>query len=285
MSLLTKIMSDTLDEGYADAAARRAADPGSRRAGRTGWLVVLGLLAVGLVLTTAGLQTRARATAADAARVQLTQEIGERNGDLDRLQQQVEGLRADIDTARKDALSLGNGGFLLQRIDRLEVVTGAAPAQGPGIAITVDDAPGLDGPSGVNGAPRADQQVPDDADGRVLDYDLQRLVNSLWAAGAEAIDINGRRLTSLTAIRAAGRAILVDYRPLSPPYVVRAIGDPDELAERFAESPGGHYFDTLKESYGVTLSVAKKDHLRLPAASGVTLRAARPAPTPTGGAR
>ena len=58
-------------------------------------------------------------------------------------------------------------------------------------------------------------------DGRVLDRDLQELVNGLWAAGAEAVSVDGQRLTARTAIRSAGEAVLVDFRPLSPPYVVR----------------------------------------------------------------
>ena len=56
--------------------------------------------------------------------------------------------------------------------------------------------------------------------GRVLDRDLQVMVNALWAAGAEAIAINGQRLTARSAIRYAGEAILLDFRPLVPPNVM-----------------------------------------------------------------
>ena len=49
----------------------------------------------------------------------------------------------------------------------------------------------------------------------MLDRDLQVIVNGLWAAGAEAIAVNGQRLTACSAIRSAGEAILVDFRPLS----------------------------------------------------------------------
>ena len=64
------------------------------------------------------------------------------------------------------------------------------------------------------------------------------LVNRLWIAGAEAIAIDGHRLTSLTAIRFAGEAITVDYVSLTPPYEVTAIGDPDTLPARLLETPG-----------------------------------------------
>ena len=66
-------------------------------------------------------------------------------------------------------------------------------------------------------------------DGRVYDRDLQDVVNALWLAGAEAMSINGQRLTAATAIRSAGEAILVNSRPLSPPSLVHAIGNPAPL--------------------------------------------------------
>ena len=75
---------------------------------------------------------------------------------------------------------------------------------------------------------------------RVLDVDLQSVVNGLWAGGAEAVAVNGQRLTALTTIRAAGSAILVDFRPVTSPYEVSAIG-PDDLerpVQRLAAGPG-----------------------------------------------
>ncbi len=111
----------------------------------------------------------------------------------------------------------------------------------------------------------------DGATGRVLDTDLQRLLNGLWAAGAEAVSVNGQRLTQLTAVRSAGDAILVAYRPLSPPYVVLAIGNPDDLEVDFVDGPGGRWFNTL-EGFGIRFTVTAEKDLKLPGASGVTLR-------------
>ena len=103
-----------------------------------------------------------------------------------------------------------------------------APRPGPGVMITVDDAPSANR----------------DARDRVLDTDLQMLANGLWKAGAEAIDINGHRLSNLTAIRSAGDAITVDYRSLTRPYEVHAIGDPRTLEARFVESSKGAHGGT-----------------------------------------
>ena len=51
-------------------------------------------------------------------------------------------------------------------------------------------------------------------------------------------------VTAVSAIRSAGEAILVDYRPLSPPYRISAIGDPDTLQTRFSDGPGGETCST-----------------------------------------
>ena len=70
---------------------------------------------------------------------------------------------------------------------------------------------------------------------RVIYSDLQKVANDLWAAGAEAIAINGQRLTATSTIRSAGAAILVDFRPVTSPYEVSAIG-PGSLREQFDDS-------------------------------------------------
>ena len=87
-----------------------------------------------------------------------------------------------------------------------------------------------------------------DARDRVLDLDLQMLANGLWQAGAEAVAINGHRLSGLTAIRSAGDAITVDYRSLTRPYRVEAIGDPRTLQARFVESPAGAWWNDLAQN-------------------------------------
>jgi uncharacterized protein YlxW (UPF0749 family) len=107
------------------------------------------------------------------------------------------------------------------------------------------------------------------------------VVNGLWTAGAEAVSINGERLNALSAIRSAGDAILVDYRPLTRPYVVLAIGDPATIQAAFSTGPAGRGLLTLQQTYGVQYQVEAADRLALPAAATVALRYARP-PDPAG---
>ncbi len=109
-----------------------------------------------------------------------------------------------------------------------------------------------------------------------MDRDLQILVNGLWSAGAEAISINGQRLTALSAIREASEAITVNFRSLTRPYTVTAIGDPDQLAARFVESDGGTWWFNLKSLYDMRFDLTSKDSVTLPAVEAPQLRNIEP---------
>ncbi len=85
----------------------------------------------------------------------------------------------------------------------------------------------------------------------MLDIDLQILANGLWQAGAEAVAINGHRLSTLTAIRAAGEAITVDYRSLTRPYRVEAIGDPHTSQQQFVRDHAGLWWNELTQNRGM----------------------------------
>jgi uncharacterized protein YlxW (UPF0749 family) len=270
MLLLNNLMNNALDEGYAEVAQRRAASADGARPTRPGILAGVALVVLALLLATAFEQVQRTQTAAAEARNDLIERIEARTARTDQLQRDLAKLREQVNSAQDRALRTTASGSQASRgLSRLELVTGVAPAVGPGIEVTVDDASGNRTGSGD---PR-DDQGPDL--GRVLDSDLQRLVNGLWAAGAEAVAINGQRLTALSAIRSAGDAILVDYRPLTPPYVVKAIGDPKTLDARFADSPAGRGFSTLQQTYGIRFDISTKKKVRLPGASTVSLRLAQ----------
>ncbi len=269
MLLLRRLVEDSLDEGYARAAARRGTDAPRHRA--TAWVLTAGLLAVGLLLTTAFVQTRERAGSAEEARDALVAEVDARETANGRAQRQLDRLRAAVQRDQREALALtGAGAALSTRLADLEAITGAGAVTGPGMTVRLDEAPD---DTGADVDPRTD--VTDD--GRVTDRDLQTVVNEIWAAGAEAVAVNGQRLTALSAIRSAGDAVLVDFRPLNPPYEVAAIGDPETLRTTFVGGFGGSYLQVL-QGYGITYAVEDAGRLELPASAGVSLRyAAAPA--------
>ena len=274
MSWLTDLMTTTLDRGYADATRRRE-ERGDPRAGRLrpSVLLFVGLAVVGLVLATAAVQVRARAGGAETTRSALLAELAERTEQSDALSARLEEAQTELARIREETLALtGDGPSLTEELRGLEALAGAVPVEGEGVIVTVDDAPTA--ATDASGDPR----VVEESSGRVLDTDLQRVVNGLWQAGAEAVAVNGQRLTSRTAIREAGAAILVDYRPLSPPYTVEAVGDRAALEEAVRSGPVGELLDVLAETYGIVWSVGSSEELVLPASAGTTLHHATPAP-------
>lgn len=259
--LLSQIMASTLDADYQTAADRSAVLGRSRRPAQrlTGTVVVL---LFGLMLSLSALRTQQLKPAAAAERDQLVAQIHARQHRLDGLQMQVSGLETQVAAAQSQAADR----LALQRQTAAAVVdvaaiAGAGAVTGPGIRVVATDAPG------AAGSPEG---------GVILDTDLQALVNALWTAGAEAISINGNRLTSLTAIRFAGRAITVDYHSLMPPYVVEAVGDPATLPARLLEAPGGQAWLGLRANFGIGFDTQPLDRLELPADPTLAVRQAAP---------
>lgn len=267
MGLLDYVATTALDADYAAVARRRTADPsGVRdddgvgravRGGRAG--TVLALLAFALLLSVAAVQTARTEPAQEAGRQSLVDQVEERREQLTAARSRVSDLRREVDTLQRTQLSGSDEGRAVQeRLSVLGRAVGARPVTGPGMVVTVDDAPDA----------RSDRQS-------VLDGDLQRLVNGLWQAGAEAISVNGQRLTQLSAIRTAGEAIHVNFKPLRRPYAVSAVGNPDQMPARFIETRGGAWWLNLRSVYNVRFEMHSKEELTLPAVPLDDLRLAR----------
>jgi uncharacterized protein YlxW (UPF0749 family) len=281
MSLLVDMMSNTLDEAYADHARARAdarspapAATARTRVGRIGGAAVLVLL--GLLTGTAVDQVRERAQAADGLRAGLAVEVEERSAVTDQLSAEAAELRAEVAATRDAALQADAAGQLAaERVQALELASATTAVAGPGIVLTLADATEE---QAAEAAPELRGGTP--LDGRVIDRDLQDVVNGLWAAGAEAVAVDGVRLSSRAAIRSAGEAILVDFKPLTPPYEVRAVGRPADLEVGFLDGPSGRRLQTLSSFSGITYDLRRAEELRLPAATEPELRAAIPAGEP-----
>jgi uncharacterized protein YlxW (UPF0749 family) len=254
-SLFVDITTITVDPAYVEAAARRAASGAPPRRAHATLLVVLALVAVGGVCGVAAGQVRDRAPAASRIRASLVTEARLRDAATDRLAAQAAALRRETAAARDAQLGRSAAGRALsEEVARLELATGGARVRGPGLVVTVDD-------GGI-----------DDEDGRIRDVDLQEVVNALWASGAEAVAVNDRRVSALTAIREAGEAILVDYDAVAAPYRVVAIGDADTMEPAFGDSATARRFRTWVDAYGVAFDVSRAKRLDLPAAESTVLR-------------
>ncbi|MFE0791853.1 DUF881 domain-containing protein [Streptomyces mutabilis] len=271
MSLLTNVMDHSLDDGYAEAAERKKAEGGGGlpKTLRAKLGLAAGLVLAALVVTVGAAQARVAAPAVAKEREELIDRIEEETSAADRLEESIEKLRGDVSARQREALEK-NGDS--DRSDLVGVLSGAVGVHGPGVKLVVDDA--KDAGAGGDGQPRGTSGFSDT--GRVRDRDMQRVVNGLWESGAEAVSINGQRLTALSAIRAAGDAILVDNRPLVPPYTVLAVGDGEGLSSRFQDSADGFYLHALQENYGIRTAISVADDLELPAAPSVIVRTAQP---------
>ena len=106
------------------------------------------------------------------------------------------------------------------------------------------------------------------SDSRIQDVDLQEVVNALWNAGAEAISINGQRLVATSAIRNAGNAVLVNFRVLTSPYDVAAIGDRSAMETSFEATDIARRFKTWEQVYGLGFSVEHPSTVQVPAYTG-----------------
>lgn len=269
MSLLNNVMDHSLDEGYAEASARRKAD-GSAGLPRTLksklWLAA-GLVVAALVVTLGAAEARVSAPVVAKEREELIDRINAETRAADTLESDVDKLRSDVSERQRKALEQHGG----DQGELVALLSGATPVEGPGVKLVVDDAKNTDQ---GGGGPRESSSFADT--GRVRDRDMQRVVNGLWESGAEAIAINGQRLTALSAIRAAGDAILVDNRPLVPPYTVLAVGDGKNLAAAFRDSADGQYLNALKESFDIRTSLSDQAKVRLPAAPSLIVRTAEP---------
>ena len=147
------------------------------------------------------------------------------------------------------------------RLAQLSLRTGSEAAGGPGVRVTLAD--------GADAAVRGS---------RVVDTDLRMASNGLWACGAEAVAINGYRLSVRTAIRNAGDAITVDYRSIAGPYTVEATGDARSIEECFRGGEGGVWIEGLSQHYGVVWGIGRLHAVEVPADPGLGVDHATRAP-------
>lgn len=256
MGLLPYLNAHALDEDYAEAAQRREAVGGPRERRRVGRMGAVAVAAFALLAVTAALQTSQNSASEERDRQALVDQVtagrealAADRRQLARLEVATRAMAAELLRASNDS----NG--VAGRLELLQMRAGTSPVVGPGVEVVVDDAP----------SPQSDKN-------KVLDTDLQKLVNGLWQSGAEAISINGERLTALSAIRYAGNAITVNETSLNRPYRVRAIGDPAKLPQRFADTTSGQTWLDLEQQFGLRFAMRTRDSLRLPGAEVPVLR-------------
>jgi uncharacterized protein YlxW (UPF0749 family) len=278
-SLLDDVLAETLDPAYAQASARRVeaqaaaarrAEPTPARRSRGRLLVALVMVVAGVLVAVTYDQAAATAQGRQQIRAVLIEDIQRSSDAGDELTAELEELRVEVARTTDDLLAASViGQQALDEVAAAEQGAAAVPVSGPGLLVTManPESDADDDPVG-GGA--------EDASGKVRDGYLQLVVNALWASGAEAISINDQRLGPTSAIRFAGEAVLVDFRPVMNPYEIRAIGDPDELSAAFLRSPEVIDLAEISATFGLRFDFADAEELTLPAGNTLELRSAEP---------
>ena len=272
---LIDLVTDTLDPGYAAAAARRGAQRKQRWYDRPA--VALGCLLIGFTVVVAYVHTHRSAPQAAKVKDGLVTRVRAAEKDNDALDSQVQSLNAALARVRAEA----GAGAANGAVEHDQLLAGQIAVTGPGLQVVLRE------PPATTATPSAGRGVPEGigATNILTDRDVRSVVNQLWADGAEAISVNDVRLTPTSAIRFAGQAVLVDFQPISAPYTVRAVGKADQLDVDFASSEVASRYHTLASADGIGFEFTEQSSLSLPASAAVSPRFASPVPSPTGTGR
>ncbi len=233
--------------------------------GRTGllWrlLVPFAFALAGILLVTSAVNSRGtdlregRVGDLDSLVRQQKAEADVLDEELARLTAEVESLSEQTDdTVVEQALA---------RADRLRGPAGLRPVVGPGLTVTLDDAPpDVAEESIARGEFEADDLV-------VHQQDIQAVVNALWAGGAEAMTIQGQRVISTTAIKCVGNTVVLHGIPYSPPYVVTAVGDPAALQAGVDADEHLRIYRQYADAVELGWEVEDHDEVQLPGFEGL----------------
>jgi uncharacterized protein YlxW (UPF0749 family) len=193
--------------------------------------------------------------------VALSGVIQQRNTSIARQQQELADLQAQVQRLTQQAASRDGAVAAAQaRGDAGALSAGLVRLTGPGVEITLDDAPTRsDGvlPAGA---------TPDDL--VIHQSDVQAVVNALWASGADGVAVMGKRLVATSAVRCVGNVLLLQGRTYSPPFVVTAIGNGAAVRAQLAASREVAILQQAVDAYGLTFSVRDRPSVTLPPYDG-----------------
>ncbi|MGR6836183.1 DUF881 domain-containing protein [Syntrophomonas erecta] len=181
---------------------------------------------------------------------ELTQKLGTVTDERNALAEEVLSLREQLKNLRQDDRAMAD---LQEELQKTQMMAGLVGVKGPGLTITLNDS-------------SRNLQTGENANSLLIhDQDLLIVVNELKASGAEAISVNDRRITAMSEIRCAGTTILVNWDKIAPPFVIKAIGNPDML-ESGVNMRGGHL--EFLRALGMQVHIQREQNLVINAYSG-----------------
>ena len=130
------------------------------------------------------------------------------------LQQRVKDLNAEV-AGLTDQVNDSEVQRYQRRIEKLKDPAGLVPRTGPGVTVTLSDAP----EEVINSTTHNLNYLV------VHQQDIQAVVNAMWKAGATAVTVQGQRVVTTTGIKCEGNAVQLQGVPYSQPYRISAVGD------------------------------------------------------------
>ena len=144
--------------------------------------------------------------------------VAAENREYEELEARVQRLTADVEqlTGRVGDSEVKQ---LQRQIDVMKAPAGLTPLTGPGLTVTLSDAPA-----------EVINSTTQDIDLLVVhQQDIQAVVNAMWKGGAEEVTVQGQRMVSTTGIKCEGNAVLLGGVAYPQPYTIAAIGNPAAL--------------------------------------------------------
>ncbi|WP_062947328.1 DUF881 domain-containing protein [Brachybacterium sp. sponge] len=229
--------------------------PSGRRRGRA-----RGRVGVALVMVLCGVlfATTSRLAAGGSIRDESSDVAGvlaDRGRTIEELTEDNADKRAEIEELRGQ----GAGAATAERTAVVEDAVGLSEVSGPGLRITLTDAPS----SALGAIPGTE---PDDL--VVHQQDLESFINALWAGGAEAMMLQDQRVVSGSAFRCAGNTLLLEGRVYSPPFVITVIGPVEEMTEALDSSQNVQLYREWVDHVGLGEKVETLQDTTLPAYVG-----------------
>ncbi|MFZ0322717.1 MAG: DUF881 domain-containing protein [Actinomycetes bacterium] len=222
------------------------------------WLLPLALALTGVALV-AGARTAGGTDLRSDQRTRLVDLVVAENSTVDGLTATVDQLRRDVDAATVRAQSGPRATVLNAQVDRLGSAAGMSAVHGPGLEVTLDDAP-------VPAGGVTDGYVPDDY--VVHQQDVQGVVNALWAGGAEAMQVMDQRIIATSAVRCVGNTLILQGRVYAPPFTITAIGPTDRMRRALDASPTIRLYRQWADLVGLEYGVTELDDVTLPGFEG-----------------
>lgn len=182
-------------------------------------------------------------------------ELYKEEQDLNDMHHLVNKLKSEIEHESSILKNLKGKNYIEEKnsmnkeIEQLKFYNGFTDVKGPGIMIRLADSKSTD-------------ESLDIMDKIVHDVDITVLINDLKSAGAEAIDVNGKRIINISEVVCAGPLLKINGEAVPAPFIIRAIGNQEKLYKAINDE--GTYAYELKNTYGMEVVTIMSYNLVIP---------------------